>query len=661
MHTETSKNRARSTSTATERNMPETTTIALSGDAYINGILGNEKWAVQDFTFSFPTSGSLYEWGYGSGEPFHFLALNSEQIAAARAAFNQLSSVANVTFTEITESSTQHADLRLAQSGHPDAAWAYYPSTTPEGGDAWFGSWEGAHSRPLKGNYGFVTVLHEIGHALGLDHAHEGYLMPGQRDSMEYTVMSYNSYPSALPHDGYTNETWGFAQSLMMYDIAALQHMYGADYSTQGGNNVYSWSPTTGEMFINGIGQGTPGGNRIFLTVWDGDGTDTYDFSNYATAVKVDLRPGEWTITSASQLARLHHDGSQVAAGNIANALLHNNDIRSLIENAIGGSGNDSINGNILDNTLVGGHGHDWLRGGGGSDLLLGGEGWDTAGFDFFLSDGKFAYRDGAMVIDNNGSVDRLFSIEQLQFVDRIVAQVDGNALVDDMNYYTHNRDVYQDAEEHYFQYGWREERDPNAFFDTSDYLATYADVAAAGMNPLEHYSLFGWKEGRDPSRLFDTSDYLRLNPDIAAAGINPLSHYLSNGVFEGRKIDSGTALVDDMFYFKNNMDVAASRLDPEQHFAQFGWREGRDPNAFFDTSEYLATYRDIAAAGINPLEHYKTYGWLEGRDPSKMFDTAGYLELNPDVAATGMNPLDHYLSNGIYEGRSYVSDGMFG
>lgn len=641
--------------------MPTTTPIALTGDAYIDGILGSDKWAAQEFTFSFPTNPSFYEWPYAGGVQHGLVVLNSAQMTATRAAFDQLSSVANLAFTEISENATRHADLRLAQTGFPDTPFAFYPSNTPEGGDIWFTSWGGPDATPAKGNYAFVTFLHETGHALGLDHAHEGLLVPAQRDSIEYTVMSYRSYPGASSQDGYTNEDWGFAQSLMMYDIAALQHLYGANYNTQSGNTVYSWSPMTGEMFINGVGQGTPGGNRILLTVWDGGGTDTYDFANYSTAISVDLRPGEWTTTSALQLAELHFDGSKTAIGNIANALLFEGDTRSLVENAIGGSGDDILLGNVLDNVLVGGLGNDWLRGEAGSDLLLGGDGWDTAGFDFFLSDGKFFYRDGAMIIENNGSVDRLYSIENFQFLDRFLVQNDGNALVDDMYYYTHNRSVYQDAEEHYFQNGWKEGRDPNAYFDTSDYLETYADVAAAGMNPLEHYLQYGWKERRDPSSLFDTKDYLRLNPDVAAAGMNPLAHYLTYGVYEGRKIDAGTALVDDMFYFKNYKDVANSSYDPEDHFAQFGWREGRDPNAFFDTSEYLATYRDVAAAGMNPLDHYKNYGWHEGRDPSKVFDTVGYLELNPDVATAGVNPLDHYLNYGIYEGRGYLNDGMFG
>ncbi len=72
-------------------------------------------------------------------------------------------------------------------------------------------------------SYKIYALLHEIGHALGLDHAHEGdTVMPASRDSMEYTVMSYRSYAGGWAAIGYTNETWGYAQSLMMYDIAAL-------------------------------------------------------------------------------------------------------------------------------------------------------------------------------------------------------------------------------------------------------------------------------------------------------------------------------------------------------------------------------------------------------------------------------------------------------
>ncbi|WP_018096538.1 M10 family metallopeptidase C-terminal domain-containing protein [Sinorhizobium meliloti] len=358
--------------------MPATTTYATTGNAYINGLLGDWKWAIKDFTFSFPTSASFYGSGYGNGEPLKgFAVLNAAQQAATRAALDQFSSVANVTFTEVRESATKHADLRLASSDAPSTAWAYFPSTAAEGGDAWFNKSSGHYSRPAKGNYAYVTFLHETGHALGLEHAHEGNVMPVNRDSMEYTVMSYRSYVGASTTAGYTNETWGYAQSLMMYDIAALQHMYGADFTTESGNTTYRWSPTSGEMFINGVGEGAPGGNKILLTVWDGGGTDTYDFSNYTTALKVDLRPGEWTTTSAAQLAKLHYNGSKVAIGNIANALQFQGDARSLIENAKGGTGSDTITGNAAANALWGNGGNDRLIGGDGNDNLFGGAGAD--------------------------------------------------------------------------------------------------------------------------------------------------------------------------------------------------------------------------------------------------------------------------------------------
>ncbi|PVE24351.1 protease [Microvirga sp. KLBC 81] len=360
--------------------MPAVASYSPTGNAYIDGVLGDLKWAVNSFTYSFPTNASFYGSGYGSGETAdNFGALNTTQQAAVRSSLKMYASVANLTFTEITETSTQHADLRFAESDLPGTAWAYFPTTSAVGGDAWFNSTD--YNTPVKGNYAYLTFMHEIGHALGLEHAHEHFVMPADRDSMEYTVMSYRSYVGASTTSGYVNETWGYAQSLMMYDIAALQHMYGANFTTNSGNTTYKWNPATGEMMVNGVGQGAPGGNKILLTVWDGGGADTYDFSNYTSNLKVDLRPGQWTTTSTAQLAKLHYDGSKVAVGNIANALLYKGDVRSLIENAVGGSGSDTLTGNEAANSLTGGAGNDRLTGGKGNDALDGGVGIDTIVF----------------------------------------------------------------------------------------------------------------------------------------------------------------------------------------------------------------------------------------------------------------------------------------
>ena len=141
----------------------------------------------------------------------------------------------------------------------------------------------------------------------------------------------------------------------MMNDIAALQAMYGANFSTNSGNTVYNWDTASAQMFVNGVAQYELYTGTIFLTIWDGGGLDTYDFSNYPTNLNLSLEPGGWTTCSQSQLAELA--SGVFAVGNIANPYLYNNNPSSLIENAICGTGSDIVVGNIADNRFFGGVG----------------------------------------------------------------------------------------------------------------------------------------------------------------------------------------------------------------------------------------------------------------------------------------------------------------
>ena len=406
--------------------MPAVSTVTPSGIAYVDYVDSGAKWATNSFTYSFPTSGAYYVGlggaAYGSGEEnAGFTAFNAVQQAATASILNMYSAVANVTFTQITETSTQSATLRYAGSSMPSTAWGYYPSVSPEGGDAWFNSSNGWYTNPVVGNYGWLTIIHETGHLLGLKHPQDASgafgAVPAGVDSLEYTVMSYRSYIGASTTQGLTNATWSFPQTLMIYDIAALQYMYGANYNTNSGDTVYKWNPSTGQETINGVAQAAPGGNTIFMTLWDGGGNDTYDFSNYTTNLNVNLQPGGWTTTSAAQLANLG-DG-HTAIGNIANAYLYNNNPASLIENAIGGTGNDIITGNTANNKLTGGAGNDTLDGVSGTDTAV----YSGASTSYQVTqnaDGSWKVVD--LRAGSPDGTDTLKNIDYLQFNDKTVA-----------------------------------------------------------------------------------------------------------------------------------------------------------------------------------------------------------------------------------------------
>ncbi len=352
-------------------------------------MVGTSKWDANALTFSFPDATSDYTGSpgsYGSGElTSGFGELNATQKFAARAAFSMIEDYTTLTLTEVTGSQGS-ADIRLAESSVPSTAWAYYPGSN-EGGDAWFGTSAGYYNNPVRGTYAWHTFMHEIGHALGLKHGHDssGYgALDAAHDQMPYSVMTYHSH-TASGSGGYTNEYYGYAQTFMMYDIAALQAIYGVNWSHHSGSTTYTFSTTTGEMSVNGTGQGAPGSNRILTTIWDGGGEDTVDLSNYTSGISGSIAPGEYLLVSSLQTAQL---GAGIYAdGNIYFAEAPENKRKAYIENLITGSGNDTVEGTSKSNTIEGRGGndiidgkggHDVLKGNGGRDFLIGGPGNDT-------------------------------------------------------------------------------------------------------------------------------------------------------------------------------------------------------------------------------------------------------------------------------------------
>ncbi|MBR0846095.1 M10 family metallopeptidase C-terminal domain-containing protein, partial [Bradyrhizobium liaoningense] len=414
--------------------MATAVTVTKTNNADIDGLLSGYKWSGA-ITYSFPDSPSDYANPYSGGDREPTTSGFASAPSQMQAAINYASGLINsYTSANIQYAGTNGADIMIAQSpvANP-TSYAYYPGNYAAGGDIWFGT-QYNYSLAKLGNYYFATALHELGHAVGLKHSQEAggpanVAVPSAHDDSEYTVMSYRSYVGASTTSGYTNEAYGYPQTYMANDILALQTLYGTNYTTQSSNTVYTWSPTTGQEFINGVGQLAPGGgaggsaNRIYETIWDGGGVDTYDLSNYTTNLSINLNPGASSVFSSVQLANLGN--GHYASGNVYNAYLYNGDARSYIDNAIGGSGNDTILGNAIANVLNGGAANDIISGGGGNDTMIGGAGTDTAVYSGNRPNYSVTYNSSTQTFTltdlRSGSpdgTDTVSGVENFQFAD---------------------------------------------------------------------------------------------------------------------------------------------------------------------------------------------------------------------------------------------------
>lgn len=393
-------------------------------DQAIDAIIYPYSWDTTDLTYSFPDTADDYTYS-PIGE---FGQMTGSLQVMVQSVLGQFASVAPFTFTELMGEADRDADLAFALDTVIGSAYAFVPGGGTSSGDVWLGWYMTDPVTPAVGSFDYHTMLHEVGHSLGLAHGHEttyGGAIPSDMNSMEFSVMTYNSYVGSIG-GAYTNSDGDYAQSLMMLDIAAIQRLYGADYSTNATDTTYSFSTATGAMFVDGVdaiaaaGLTTyAGSDTIFRTIWDGGGIDTYDFSNYTTSLGVDLRPGEWVDLDLDGTAQRAHLGSgNYARGHIANALQYGDDPGSLIENAVGGSGDDWFIGNTADNTFWGGEGNDLFHDSEGADSYFGEAGIDTVQFADALASYSFTFGEG--VIEAIGSaVDRIAdSIEWIQFSD---------------------------------------------------------------------------------------------------------------------------------------------------------------------------------------------------------------------------------------------------
>jgi glycosyltransferase involved in cell wall biosynthesis len=179
-----------------------------------------------------------------------------------------------------------------------------------------------------------------------------------------------------------------------------------------------------------------------------------------------------------------------------------------------------------------------------------------------------------------------------------------------------------------------------SGLFDAQFYLSQYPDIAQAGVPPLEHFFDFGYREGRRPNLYFEPSWYLAQNPDVQQAGVQPLTHYLSYGDIEGRK----PSLIFDPGWYRQRYSLAEAD-NALSHYLENRASCRFAPIPDFDIEHYACSYPDVAAAGVDPFEHFVSYGYREGRTPSLHFDakfySARYLGNDPQ-----QNPFLHFLAH---------------
>lgn len=364
--------------------------VPRSGVTAIDGLLGGVKWggpagSATAVSYSFPGADAVWSTdpvlGYGSpssgGEPWYagYGPLSAGQQAAFAAALASWSEVANITFVPVADTPASVGDIRAAQSGLVDrwgaVAWAYYPrSATPYAGDIWLNPYEPTNLNPLPGSYGFATLVHEIGHAIGLKHPFDGRPTLARAQSTEqYTVMAYAPHPYATIHPA----------GPMLYDIAAVQYLYGPNMATRAGDDTYTFSASEEEL----------------RAIWDAGGNDTFDLSNQPLAVRINLNAGAFSSIGVRADGVPARDNVAIAFG-------------ATIENAIGGAGNDVLIGNAAANRLDGGPGADTMTGGAGNDTYV----VDNAGDRVVETSGG-----GTDTIESWMSV----SLAQLAYVENVV------------------------------------------------------------------------------------------------------------------------------------------------------------------------------------------------------------------------------------------------
>jgi serralysin len=329
---------------------------------------------------------------------------------AVMTALAEFSKVADVVYVEVSDRA-QADFIYTSYQGTPGPGVSLLGSMSPpdesDEGLAQFNSGdERWNARDLaQGGFSFVTLIHEFGHGHGLAHPHDNGGHSGIMNGVEpegagvadyttgdfelnqgvFTMMSYEDGWQSSPYgNAPTNVGYGYLGGLMAFDIAAIQDKYGVNEEWATGNDTYVLKDVN-----------APG--TYYTSIWDGGGTDIITYSG-SRDTYIDLRSAtlQYEVGGGGRVSYAYgiYGGFTIANG-------------VTIENATGGSGNDTLIGNDADNVLNGYQGRDHAAGGLGND-------W------YFVDSAGDTIAEGA----TEGAIDRVFASADYTLYDGVYVEI---------------------------------------------------------------------------------------------------------------------------------------------------------------------------------------------------------------------------------------------
>ena len=351
-------------------------------------LLGTTK----TWNYSFPSTQPSYDTDLDNAKGW--TAFTDTQIARTKQALELITNIFDFKFVESNNPSALNT-LTFANNIQSDsAAYAKLPSKYFFGSDIFMDK-SGGIDNLSDGTYGALTLIHEIGHALGLKHPFAGKenvtpYLPTAENKTLWTLMSYET----------SSDQYSFNFSPL--DIAALQYIYGPSSKARTSNDKYVISQDASNF------------------IWDGAGTDTLDASALTQGATLYMTPGYWSFVGNARASTITSAG-QVTVN-----------FGTVLENLIGSAFADNLYGNDVNNVINGGAGNDQITGGGGNDNIDGGIGIDIAIFSGASKGYKVSTEATSVLVTGDAitdGIDTLLNIERIRFSDKSIAiDLNGNA-----------------------------------------------------------------------------------------------------------------------------------------------------------------------------------------------------------------------------------------